>query len=429
MRRHTSFVLVSCLVGAALLTLSGCAAPANGSTLVPGGKPLQASADVRANKDLVGSIDDFGVDLLKFTSQAERPGGNVIVSPVSVHAALSMTANGATDDTAKEMRSVLYTDSMTPAETNQRWAVLLAGLGARDASQTLEIANSLWANKGIAFKQPFLNADRDSFGAQISTLDFTKDDVAGAINSWVSRNTHGMIPNIVDRVPGSAVLYLANAVYFKGDWATPFEHERTHTWAFTRSDGTDVDVDMMRTTGQLPYAQNRALQATKLPYMGLDTAFYVMLPKPGVSLDEAMASLEGTGFSDLRSTMMSPNTTEVALGLPKIDAEFSTELSQPLTAMGMPRAFDAAQAQFPDMADLGSGQPIYIGRVLHKTKVKVDEKGTEAAAATVVEMVPGAALPAAAPPQIICDRPYLFAIVDQKSGVMLFLGAVNDPTK
>lgn len=151
------------------------------------------------------------------------------------------------------------------------------------------------------------------------------------------------------------------------------------------------------------------------------------LTRQGVSLDAAMASLKGTGFADLRATMTSRGTTEVILGLPKLDADLSANLNKPLATMGMPRAFDQKRAEFSDMAELGV--PIYIGDVLHKTKVKVDEKGTVAAAATVVGMKAGSAAPAAEPPRIICDRPYAFAIVDEKSGAILFLGAVNDPGK
>jgi serpin B len=255
--------------------------------------------------------------------------------------------------------------------------------------------------------------------------------VPGAINSWVSKNTHGMITKMIDKVPPNAILYLANAVYFKGQWVSPFQHEATAQQSFTRADGSKTQVQMMNAFEQLPYAENAALQATKLLYKGGDSAFYVMLPKPGVSLAVAAASLEGTGFSGLKSTMDSQPATQVTLGLPKLDTDFSTSLKRPLEALGMPLAFDANRAQFADMADMTTlPGPIYIDDVLHKTKVKVDEKGTVAAAATVVEMATGsAATTSIVGPRIICDRSYLFAIVDEKTGTMLFLGEVNDPTK
>jgi serpin B len=427
MKRHGMLAmgLVSAL-GLAMLAVSACTTASTSvlaTSLVPSGTPQAATASAPVD-GVSAAIDAFGVGLLKATSAGSSD--NVIVSPVSVAAALSMTVNGATGETADQMRHVLHTDSMTPATANLQWAALLSQLESRSASQTLDIADSLWANKSVAFKQPFLSADRDSFGAQISSTDFGSEDVAGAINRWVNVQTHAMIPKIVDQVPGNAVLYLANAVYFKGDWALPFTPQLTQKQPFTKADGTKLDVQMMHSSEPMPYTENAALRATKLTYEGYDSAFYVFLPKPGVSMAAAMASLEASGFSNLRQAMDSAEATEVDLGLPRLDVDFSTELSKVLKKMGMPRAFDANAAQFDGMADI-PGAPIYIGVVLHKTKVKVDEKGTEAAAATVVEMLAGAEAPLHQPVAMICDHPYLFAIVDEHSGAMLFLGVVNAP--
>jgi len=429
MERRIWFAIVGCLsLGAGAAALSGCTTPAAlGTELVSGGKPAMV-ASAAVGEQLPPAINAFGLGLLKATAAAAEPNGNVVVSPLSVHAALSMTANGAVGDTLKEMRTVLRTDAMDPADANAQWAALLAGLASRSPEQELDIANALFANKSVVFKQPFLDADRDYFGAQISEYDPAKDDVLGIVNGWVSKNTKGMIPKILDTVDPNAILYLANAVYFKGDWVTPFAHESTSKDKFTRADGTTVGVDMMRMSERLPYAKNATMQATKLLYKGLDTSFYVMLPRPGVSLDAARASLEGMGFSDMRAQMMDPNLGEVILALPKLNTSFGTTLNQPLIDMGMPKAFDSKQADFSGMA--GLDVPIWIGRVLHKTKVIVDEKGTEAAAATVVEMTAGTAAPGEMQiPEIICDRPYLFSIVDEKTGTMLFLGEVGDPTK
>jgi serine protease inhibitor len=223
MKCRISFLVAGCCVAvtAATLALSGCLPPsATGAVLVAPDRPLRADAATRPSEKLAGAINDFGLQLLRAT--ATTAGGNTIVSPASVHAALSMTANGASGQTDSQMRAVLRTGSMSSDETNRQWASLLGALDARSPRQTLEIANAMWALKGIAFKNAFLDADRDFFGAQVSTLDFQKDDVAGAINGWVSSNTHGMITRMVDQVPSDALLYLANAVYFKGDWVEPF---------------------------------------------------------------------------------------------------------------------------------------------------------------------------------------------------------------
>jgi serine protease inhibitor len=423
MRRGATFVIEICaLAVAALLALSGCKPP-----IVSGALPVSPPSPVatKPSEPLNAAIGDFGLDLLQAT--AKDATGNVILSPASVHAALSMTVNGATGETAQQMRDALHVSSTSAADVNRGWAELLNGLGSRSSDQTLETANSLWARKGIPFKQPFLDANRLSFSAQIATLDFRNDDVVGAVNGWASKSTHGMIDKILDRVPVDTLLYLANAVYFKGQWVSPFEHESTGPRSFTRGDGVKVVVDMMHKSEKLPYAESGTLQATKLAYKGGDTSFYVLLPKPGVKMDAALASLKGRGFLDLRASLGSNVATQVILAMPKLDAESFNELSAPLKTMGMHRAFDRAGAQFSGIAEIS--EPLYISAVLHKTKVKVDELGTEAAAVTVVEVTAGAAATPRRTPEIICDRPYLFAIVDEKSGAMLFLGEVNDPRK
>jgi serpin B len=425
-RRIMLAIAGSLVLGTVALAASGCSTPtAMGSELVPAGKPGQGAPAVVAEK-LPRAINGFGLELLKSTAASAEPGGNVIISPLSVSAALSMTANGAAGDTLKQVLAVLRTDAMAPAELSDQWAALLVGLGSRSSDQELDIANALFANRSVVFKQPFLDADRTFFGAQISSYDPLKDDVLGLVNGWVSKNTKGMIPKVLDSVDPNAILYLANAVYFKGEWVTPFRHEVTSKDTFTRADSSTVQVDMMHSSSSLPYAQNGTLQATKLLYKGLDASFYVMLPRPGVTLEQARASLEGTGLADLRAAMQEANTSEVILALPKLNTSFGASLNAPLAAMGMPKAFDSTQADFSAMANLNV--PIWIGQVAHKTKVIVDEKGTEAAAATVVEMTAGAVLEQTPPPEIICDHPYLFAIVDEKTGTMLFLGEVGDPT-
>ncbi|PKQ15718.1 MAG: hypothetical protein CVT67_08350 [Actinobacteria bacterium HGW-Actinobacteria-7] len=428
MKRFSPLVATICGVAAAatLFALSGCAASTlAAATLVPSGQPLKADAQIQSTEPLTGAINEFGLDLLKACVAANETSGNVIVSPVSVHAALSMTVNGAKGETKQQMRGVLHTDSMSAKEANQQWASLLSALAERQPDQTLAIANSLWARQSVAFKKRFIDTDRDYFGAQVSTLDFANDDVAGAINGWVAKNTHGMITRIVEEVPSDTILYLANAVYFKGDWITPFEHESTYKQDFMRADGAKVEVDMMHATRPMPYAQNAAVQGTRLAYEGNDTGFYILLPKPGVDVDAAMDSLGASGLSDLRKGMRSEGVTEVVLGLPKIDVDLTARLEKELDAMGMSRAFDPDNAQFSGVAD----QQISIGEVRHKTRVTVDEKGTEAAAATIVGLRWLGVEESPPKPRIVCDRPYLFAIVDEQSGAMLFLGVVNDPTK
>lgn len=422
MKRRLALSIVCAALAVGVLAAAACAPLARTHAWVVSGTPSVGSADDIDGR-LSRAINDFGIDLV--SSAGNAPSDNTIVSPASIHAVLSMTANGAEGQTAEQMRSVLHVDTMTPADANLAWATLLRHLAKPDSPQRLEFANSLWLREGIPFKDSFVDTDRDYFGAQVSTLDFEHANVAGAINRWVSRSTHGGIKKIVRGVPTDAVLYLANAVFFESDWQDPFKHEGTQKQRFTTGDGSKTSVDMMRRVDELPYTQNATVQATRLAYKGGSSDFYVLLPKQGVTVGEALADLRGTGFSALRGAMRSTGATEVILGLPKLDTEFSASLKRPLSRLGMPRAFDRDSAEFGGVAKVDT--PVWIGDVAHKTKIKVDEKGTVAAAATIARK--GATARAQVPPQLICDRPYIFAIVDRASGAMLFLGVVNDPTQ
>lgn len=426
MQYHRSFIM-GCLIRAlGILVLAGCSM-LQSSSLVASGVPLQTSEGTPENREKLSlAINDFGLDLLR--TLTTDSGKNAVLSPVSIHAALSMTMNGAVGETAEQMRRVLHIDGMAATETNDTWADLLVRLEKDNTAQTLEIGNSLWARQGIAFKQTFIATDRDSFGAQLATLDFAAQDAAEAINRWVSTSTHGRIATIVDKTPSNAILYLANTVYLKADWANPFEKKATAAMPFHRKDGAAIDVQMMRQGELMPYAENATVQATTLPYKGDKSEFHVLLPKPGITVEAALADLNGAGFKVLRDALTSARMAHVNLGLPRLDSEYSARLRNSLMELGMARPFDDHSAQFTAMADFSA--PIFISDVAHKTRIKITEEGTEAIAATLVMEGAGAAPPGDDPVHdLICDHPYLFAIVDHASGAMLFLGVVNDPTQ
>lgn len=416
--RVSALVAILCTA----VVLSGCGLKTL-ETVERQGAPRQEAKNQPVT-GIVGAIDEFGFELLGAVSK--EASGNAIISPVSVHAVLAMTATGADGETADQMRRVLRTDVMTPDEANSQWGTLLQDLGQRDSAQTLQLANALWARDGIEFRQPFLAANRDHFGAQISTLDFENENVASAVNAWVSKATKGMIRGMLDKTNPDAVLIVANAAYFKGDWADPFKKEATYRAPFTRGDGSEVEVDMMRTVTDLPYAQDEMVQATKLTYKGGDTALYVLLPKPGIKPEAAREALGAGGFGQLRRALESTAPAEVRLELPKLDVEYSTDLVGPLASVGMPLAFSSSEADF---SKISAATSVWLSEVSHATRIKVDEKGTEAAAATVVGAPTSAAPGMTMPPVIICDRPYFFAVVDEKSGAVLFLGAVDDPNQ
>jgi serine protease inhibitor len=417
MRRHFNSLAVR--TSALLLTATlGCAAFAQSNVAPKASEPASTNA-------LVAAINSFGFDLLGMAGANHAAASpNLIISPLSVHAVTSMAANGASGNTARQMRKVLHISALKPVDANNSWAFLLDGLAHRSNEQTLLIANALWARQDVHFNPDFLAENRDKFHARVDTLDFTHTQAAPIINEWVSKNTNGMIPKIIDKVPDNTLLLLANAVYFKGDWAIPFKHDSTDKMPFTRADGSQIEVAMMHAALSLPFAQNGSLRATRLTYRGGDAAFYIFLPKPGTSLDAARASLAGGGFAELRHSMEDNPVVRVALGLPKLDADYGADLAPMLARLGMPDAFSVRKADFSAMTN--TAHPV-IGAVLHKTRLKVDEKGSEAAAATVMGMATATAAPRTPPEQMLCDHPYLFAIADEKTGALLLLGTINDP--
>lgn len=419
---HPNVRVLSVLLVAALTAAAGCGvSPGETGVAVSGGKPESRGTGSDSTGPLVGSVNGFGFDLLATASS--ETSANVIVSPLSVHTNLSMLAYGATGETASEMRSVLRTDAISEADLGEMWATLLRDIGGRSSKQTLATANALWVRDDIVLQQSFAEADRQYFGARIVSAELTAPDTLRDINAWAEEATRGEIAEVVDEIPEETILCVLNAVYFEGEWATKFDRDDTGPADFTLVDGSTTTVDLMHLTEDLPYYADDTLRATRLEYRGGDSSCYVFLPEPGVTIAETLGYLADGGFDGARESLAGPGELEVVVALPTLKAEYSAELTPTLSAMGMPRAFDPVNAEFAGLAT-GAQQPVSLGTVLHRVKVSVDEEGTKAAAITFstgTEACEGAG------PIVYCDRPYLFAIVDEPSGAILFLGVVNDP--
>ena len=375
------------------------------------------------------AVNAFGFDLMRTSMAASTSTSNVVLSPLSVHAALSMTLLGAKGKTAAQMQRTLHLTGDNDASTST-YSMLLDALAHRSKEQTLTIANSIWVDSHLAVKRDFLNANRISFGSAVKTLDFSSNDMVGNVNGWVADNTHQMIQHIINQLDPKTVMLLANAVYFKATWSEPFVTELTQPQAFHLSSAQTTDVPMMRDTRMLPVVQTASYSATKLAYRGGDTEAYLILPANGRSVESVLGKMSAAKFASLRKRLDSEAPTRTALALPKFDTAVGGSIADALKRMGMPTAFDSRTADFRAMATPPPGQNIWIGDVIHKARIKVDEQGTEAAAATLVEMVSGAAaapVRLAPPVPFVCDRPFAMAIVDTRTGALLFLAAINNP--
>jgi serine protease inhibitor len=425
-RRFARLTVLLVMIAVVAAVATGCSVTSD--RLVRSGPPKADAAGMTDAETAVAAVNDFGFDLLRAEPASDSQ--NTVLSPFSVHAALSMTLNGAEGETAEQMRKVLHLEAASRRQVNESWASLLGDVRSRSSEQELATANSLWTESDVAFKRRFLDADRMYFGAEVRSLDFATKDVAKAINDWVSDNTEGKITKIVDQVPDLAVLYLVNAIYFRGTWDEEFDANDSGPGDFKLGDSDVVTVERMNRSELMPYAQTDELQATRLPYRGGDSAFYVLLPTKDRTVADVEEGLSAESFAELRARLLaSENATQVVFAMPKLGTATATELSGALSELGMPRAFDPLKAQFGPMATVLPDRNVFVSRVLHKTALDVTEKGTEAAAATVVEMSAGASAGESDPVVMRVDRPYLVAIVDEPTGVILFLAEINDPRK
>jgi len=423
--RHMKRLIAGLL---AMIVAAGCAAGPTGDNGIE-----LAAANVA---HIVGTADDaasagaavnaFGLAL--YARVAAGSTGNIVISPASIALALSMARAGARGQTASEMDTVLR-DLAT--DDHAAWlAGLDSALNARTGTfpdlsgtqrdVTLRIVNAPFAQRGFGLKQPYLDALASRFGAGLRLVDYVgaAETARQLINGWVSDQTEQRIKELLaaGAVDQMTRLVLVNAIYLKAAWLTPFEPDATQTAPFTRPGGTTVDVAMMHGGGALPYAEGDGWQAVQLPYVGGKLAMLVIVP-------DDMAAFEA-GFDDqsLRAIVDGLDTHEVILGLPKFGTESRMELGPALAALGMPTAFtDPA-----DFSGITTQERLLISAVIHQANIDVDEKGTEAAAATAVVM-----RATAAPNGIVTltvDRPFLFALRDTETRAVLFLGRIIDPS-
>ena len=387
--------------------------------------------DKKEVEPAVGSTDNsiitanvqFGFNLFDEICKTEQD-KNIFISPFSISVALAMTLNGAAGETEQAMTNTLQLQGLDSEAINVGYAGLRQTLLTADPKVTLTIANSLWARQGIPFKQDFLQRNTQFFGAEISTLDFDDPNASKTINKWVDTKTKGKIQKIVDdQIDPLTVLFLINAIYFKGTWQEEFDPSETREDPFHLANGDVKQVPMMRQQHWYPYYRGENFQAISLAYGDGQMRMYIFLPDRESDLDTFLENLNAESWENWMSQF---HGQDVSLVMPKFKLEYKKELKDTLKALGMDIAFDEDHADFSRMAPLEKliGN-LYIKKVLHKTFVEVNEGGTEAAAVTSVEVTRHSARPPPIP--FVVDRPFFFAIRDHQTKTVLFVGVVVDP--
>jgi serine protease inhibitor len=381
-----------------------------------------------AELKVVDGSNAFAFDLLReLVLASDTP--NVFISPLSASMALGMTMNGAEGETWSQMRDALGFAGMGEVEINRAYRDLIALLLGLDARVRFGIANGIWADRVVTLLPAYLDRVRSHFDAEVRTVDFKDPGTKDAMNRWVSNATNGRIDKMFEAIPTDVIMYLINAVYFKGDWRSQFQKSRTAPAPFTRADGVTRQVDMM--DGKVGYRtifshDPAAATGVELPYArGAFTAI-AMLPPRDQSIRDFVAGLDRVEWArwmaafDEQAERENTDRDGIQVRLPKFEIEWSDSLIAPLRALGMTDAFEEELADFSRMT---GGRDLFITEAFQKTFLRVDEEGTEAAAATAIGMGP-----TSAPPSLSFDRPFLFAIRERFSGTILFIGVIGDPT-
>lgn len=412
---------------AAMLLVSGCgggngdagndgaAPPPMASSAIPPAVEQARQNDTPVAQQIVAADNTFGLALFNTLNQGAT--SNVAISPTSIALSLQMIYNGAAGSTQQAMSQALQLQGLDALTVDQDNAALQAAFIDPDPDVQLTTADSLWMHLSDNPVLPsFVSANETYYGADIGDLTGAPDDV----NAWVATATNGLITKILP--PGDyshVIAVLANAIYFKGVWKTAFDPDRTMVASFTLANGTEVSCQMMSQTGSFPYLSGPNFQAVELPY-GETGRFnmLIILPAAGVDLGSFVANMTGGQLSTWISDL---EPADISIGLPRFTASYSSSLVDALTSLGMGVAFDRYNADF---AKLAPEPGVYISDVEHETVVQVDESGTVAAGATT-----GTVSITVAPPSMTMNRPFFYAIVDGKTGALLFIGTLVDPSQ
>ena len=365
----------------------------------------------KAEEGINTGVNEFGLKLYRSLYNKDQE----FISPLSVSLALSMTAYGARGTTEQEMIATLGFGDATRDQVGGYYKKMVPALLEADNKTTLEIANSIWVKDMIKLKPDFSNGVTDYFSTDIFSKNFSSGSLIAEINKWCSDKTHGLIKEAAKDLDPSTVMALVNALYFKGMWSAEFND--AVDGKFTTLNSSSVSAKMMSKTGSYKYAQQGGYRMVSVPYGNGAFVMDLILPEEE-SADAFNNAVKGLTWDVYSNLIGSEYSTEVCITMPTFKMEYDTDLCEILAAMGMPSAFDPYAADFSGMT---SSAELFIGQVIHKTYVDVHEKGTEAAAVTIV----GMKMNSAGPGHTIyftADRPFIFAIRETSTNALLFIG-------
>ncbi|MDD4036583.1 MAG: serpin family protein [Bacilli bacterium] len=370
---------------------------------------------VEIDNRIAKSLNEFSVILY---NELYKDNENIFISPASIYLALGMTVNGANGDTYNQMIDVLKANDYSLEELNKLNKSLQSLILSYEKTNTA-LTNSIWIRDTYhdKVKESFINRNKEYYGPMISTLDFNDSRAKDTINNWVKKNTNNLIDKIIEEdIDPLTVMFLINTIYFKADWENQFEKENTTNREFINSTGK-VNIPTMNKIDSLGYIKNDKLEGVLLPYKGNETSMFIIMPEEGIN----NYYLNGNVINLIEE--MKKNKVNLNLYMPKVDIDYKASLKDPFINLGMTIPF-TGNADFSEMANNAVEDGLHIADILHKTVLKIDEKGTEAAAATSVEMKLEMA------PRydytLKIDKPFILGIIDNKNDAILFLGGINE---
>lgn len=383
------------------------------------GDPVQIELSLK-QKEVIESANEFAFSLFKPLVADAKGSGNIMISPFSVSSALSMTLNGASGETFEAMKDALAYSDKTLEEINETYLKLMNDMISVDPRVVMEIANSVWVEKNLTVKQPFMNSLETWYKAEARSFDVTDPAAVKMVNDWIAGKTHDKIKNMLESLDPDIAMLLVNAVYFKGKWRNQFDPDETGLKPFYVTGDAPVQVQMMHQKENFRVVNTGNATLVELPYGQGNYSMVVMLPDVGVTLSEALQLVTPENWYTWMTNLENA-VSEVDLSLPRFKYEYKRKLNDDLTNLGMGVAFNPMLADFSNMCDRG----LFISFVLHQTFIETNEEGTEAAAATIVGMeltsVPNTRV-------VNVNRPFLYFIRETTTGTIVFMGQVTDPS-
>jgi len=403
----TQIILTVFILAASLLT--GCKKDKTSGPAVP--KPIEMT---EKGSQIISASNDFGIEMFRQVSMVDS--GNLMLSPLSASSALSMLLNGCDGETFTQIGAMLGYKDLTADEINGLYKSLVAQLLDADPEVNLALANAIWYRQGFQVKAEFLNTMHSSYDATTEALDFDSPQALTTINNWASDNTNGKITKVMDEISADAVMFLMNALYFKGNWTYKFDKSKTSLQPFNPDGQSPVMVDMMKANLSFRQIFGLGYTAIELPYGRQNFSMVILLPVEG--LDSFNNGFDGNKWHEITAALDGATPISRDLSIPKFKFSYEKQLNDQLKAMGMLDAFIPGLADLSGIADAD----LFVSFVKQNTFVDVNEEGTEAAAVTTIGVYN-----TSLPDPVIINKPFIFAIRERMSNSLLFIGKVELP--